>query len=37
MELSDQTKKNLELSRKEIERGEYSTLEEIKRELEIIE
>lgn len=35
MELSEQTKKNIEISRKQIERGEFCTLEEIKKELEI--
>jgi predicted CopG family antitoxin len=33
LELSEQTKKNIELSKKEYERGETITLEELKKEL----
>ena len=32
-ELSDETKKDLEISRKQIEKGEYYTLDEVKKEL----
>jgi predicted transcriptional regulator len=35
LELSEKTKKDIELSKKEYERGNFSTLEEVKRELGI--
>ena len=34
MELSDQTKKEIEISRKEFKEGKYKTLDQIKKELE---
>ncbi len=33
LELSEQTKKDIELAKKEYERGNFSTLEEVKKEL----
>jgi predicted CopG family antitoxin len=35
LELSEKTKKDIDLSKKEYERGNFSTLEEVKRELGI--
>ena len=33
LELSEKTKKDIEIAKKEYERGEFSTLEEVKKEL----
>lgn len=33
LELSEETKKDIEISRKEYERGDFQTLEEVKKEL----
>ncbi|MBR9690709.1 enoyl-CoA hydratase/isomerase family protein [Candidatus Woesearchaeota archaeon] len=35
MELSEQTKKNMEISKEQIKRGEFKTLEEVKKELRL--